>query len=153
MTTHLRVTAGGHELLLPGVAKDLAGRLLPTPTSSDAKASGSHGYGGNEFCTLTDATVRQAQDWREYGPAIARWEHVLGRPAPAPTEPGAKGQPRLSPRFVEWMMGLPAGHVTDPAIGISRNDQLKALGNGVVPQQAAAATRQFVRDTTSERAA
>lgn len=37
------------------------------------------------------------------------------------------------------MMGLPAGHVTDPAIGISRNDQLKALGNGVVPQQAALA--------------
>jgi DNA (cytosine-5)-methyltransferase 1 len=36
-------------------------------------------------------------------------------------------------------MGLPDGHVTDPAIGISRNDQLKALGNGVVPQQAALA--------------
>ena len=36
-------------------------------------------------------------------------------------------------------MGLPNGWVTDPAIGISRNDQLKALGNGVVPQQAALA--------------
>ena len=36
-------------------------------------------------------------------------------------------------------MGLPTGWVTDPAIGISRNDQLKALGNGVVPQQAALA--------------
>ena len=34
------------------------------------------------------------------------------------------------------MMGLPAGHVTDPAIGLSRNAQLKALGNGVVPAQA-----------------
>jgi DNA (cytosine-5)-methyltransferase 1 len=34
------------------------------------------------------------------------------------------------------MMGLPDGWVTDPAIGISRNHQLKALGNGVVPQQA-----------------
>ena len=33
-------------------------------------------------------------------------------------------------------MGLPAGHVTDPAIGLTRNQQLKALGNGVVPQQA-----------------
>ena len=32
-------------------------------------------------------------------------------------------------------MGLPAGHVTDPVIGLSRNEQLKALGNGVVPQQ------------------
>jgi DNA (cytosine-5)-methyltransferase 1 len=37
------------------------------------------------------------------------------------------------------MMGLPDGWVTDPAIGISRNEQLKACGNGVVPQQAIAA--------------
>ena len=33
-------------------------------------------------------------------------------------------------------MGLPDGHVTSPEIGITRNDQLKACGNGVVPQQA-----------------
>ena len=46
---------------------------------------------------------------------------------------------RLSPPFVEWMQGLPLGHVTDPAIGISRNAQLTALGNGVVPLQAATA--------------
>ncbi len=65
--------------------------------------------------------------WGDYGPAIARWEHVTGRPAPTPTEPGRTGNPRLAPRFVEWMMGLPDGHVTDPAIGISRNDQLKFL--------------------------
>jgi len=49
------------------------------------------------------------------------------------------------------MMGLPAGHVTDPAIGISRNDQLKALGNGVVPQQCAEATRRFLADTAALR--
>lgn len=42
---------------------------------------------------------------------------------------------RLSPRFVEWLMGLPPGWVTDVP-GLSRNGQLKALGNGVVPQQA-----------------
>jgi hypothetical protein len=35
------------------------------------------------------------------------------------------------------MMGLPAGWVTDVP-GITRNEALKALGNGVVPQQAAA---------------
>ncbi|MFI9563798.1 hypothetical protein [Streptomyces rishiriensis] len=34
------------------------------------------------------------------------------------------------------MMGLPAGHVT-AVPGLSRNAQLKALGNGVVPLQAA----------------
>lgn len=35
-------------------------------------------------------------------------------------------------------MGLPAGHVTEVP-GLNRNAQLKALGNGVVPQQAYAA--------------
>jgi DNA (cytosine-5)-methyltransferase 1 len=45
---------------------------------------------------------------------------------------------RLSPAFVEWMMGLPAGWVTDVP-GIGRNDALRLLGNGVVPQQAQAA--------------
>ncbi|MDT3724230.1 hypothetical protein ROS62_04745 [Streptomyces sp. DSM 41972] len=50
---------------------------------------------------------------------------------------------RLSPAFVEWLMGLPAGHVTDVP-GLSRSAQLKALGNGVVPQQATAALRLLV---------
>lgn len=35
-------------------------------------------------------------------------------------------------------MGLPAGHVT-AVPGLTRNQMLKALGNGVVPQQGAAA--------------
>jgi len=38
------------------------------------------------------------------------------------------------------MMGLPAGWVTDVP-GLSRNAQLKALGNGVVPAQAEMALR------------
>lgn len=43
------------------------------------------------------------------------------------------------------MMGLPAGWVTDPAIGLTRNEQLKACGNGVVPQQAAAALQDMLQ--------
>tara|TARA_R110000868_G_scaffold4630_1_gene28841 strand:+ start:224 stop:1147 length:924 start_codon:yes stop_codon:yes gene_type:complete len=41
---------------------------------------------------------------------------------------------KLSALFVEYMMGLPVGWVTN--IGLSRAQQLKMLGNGVVPQQA-----------------
>jgi DNA (cytosine-5)-methyltransferase 1 len=41
---------------------------------------------------------------------------------------------KLNAAFVEYMMGLPGGWVTD--IGLSRAQQLKILGNGVVPQQA-----------------
>jgi len=75
-------------------------------------------------------------EWGAYEPAIRRWERVLERVAPAPTEPTGKGGAhRLSPRFVEWMMGLPEGHVTGVE-GITRNEELRMLGNGVVPQQA-----------------
>lgn len=96
---------------------------------------------------------RDATDWRQYAPAIARWTSILGRPAPAPTEPGPKGNQRLSPRFVEWMQGLPDGWVTDPIIGISSDAMIHALGNGVVPQQAAAATAMWLRDIESEAVA
>lgn len=77
----------------------------------------------------------------EYGPyrgAIQRWERVLGRPAPLPTIAGPKGKARLNPPFVEWMMGLPEGWVTD-LDAVPYTQQLKILGNGVVPQQARAA--------------
>lgn len=76
-----------------------------------------------------------------------------------------KGNPELNPLFVEWMMGLPEGWVTDPAIWqgmtnakgkvlegqaletASRNAQLKALGNGVHPWQCAAAAAAFLMDS------
>ena len=41
---------------------------------------------------------------------------------------------KLNAKFVEYMMGLPIGWVTD--LDLSRSQQLKMLGNGVVPQQA-----------------
>jgi DNA (cytosine-5)-methyltransferase 1 len=78
--------------------------------------------------------------WREYTPAIARWSGVLGRPAPHPVEVGERAGERLSPAFAEWHMGLPEGHITAvPAIPYGA--QHKAIGNGVVPQQAAYALR------------
>ena len=76
--------------------------------------------------------------WGDYLPAVERWEHVTRRFAPNPTTTGNTGRAVLNPQFVEWMMGLPAGWVTDVP-GISRTGQLHLLGNGVVPQQARAA--------------
>ena len=49
-------------------------------------------------------------------------------------------------------MGLPEGWVTDVP-GLSRNDQLKALGNGVVPQQAVLALRILLTALDREQAA
>ena len=71
----------------------------------------------------------QHTSWHNYEFAIRRWEQVLGREAPEPTN--NKG---VEPVFVEWLMGLPEGHVT--SLGLSRSAELKMLGNGVVPQQA-----------------
>lgn len=114
-------------------------RLLPTPTAVHhaRNATADRRDPKPTTCTTswTLADVAHADRWGQYAPAIARWEHLLGRPAPEPTEPGKTG-PRLSPRFVEWLMGLPDGWVCDVP-GLSRNDRLRLLGNGVVPQQGA----------------
>lgn len=83
-----------------------------------------------------DAPLSSTPDWGPYAPAITRWEAVTGRSAPWATD----DRRRLSPAFVEWLMGLPAGHVTQVP-DLTRTQQLKALGNGVVPQQAEAAIR------------
>ncbi|MBB5958411.1 DNA (cytosine-5)-methyltransferase 1 [Saccharothrix tamanrassetensis] len=43
-------------------------------------------------------------------------------------------------------MGLPEGHVTATP-GLSRNQMLRILGNGVVPRQGTAAIRHLLPDT------
>jgi DNA (cytosine-5)-methyltransferase 1 len=106
-------------------------RRAPVDTDHGTQQQGVTGMG------LPDALGRN--DWGKYEPAIRRWERTLDRPAPDPTVPGANGRPRLSPLFVEWMMGLPLGHVTGH--GLKNTQELKALGNGVVPAQAALALR------------
>ena len=128
----------------PNLGEALA--LLPTPSVADGM--GGHltrsGDRSNELLLPGVAKAHQ-QAWGQYAAAIARAEQAIGRPAPPPTEIGPKGAARLSPRFVEFLMMLPEGWVTDVA-GLSRNDQLKMLGNGVVPAQCAAALRAFLWD-------
>lgn len=86
--------------------------------------------------------------WGQYAAAVERWERVVGRAAPWAVD----DRGRLNPEFVEFMMGLPAGHVT-AVPGLSRNAQLRALGNGVVPQQAEAALRLLLARVSSASAA
>jgi hypothetical protein len=154
----------GHQVDLPNVAIDLLGtprataanssskqvelgapkariedqvKLFNTPTTMDAKATNNPEIAqkfldqGRQTCLTYDV----ATNWGKFEPAIRRWEAIIGRPAPEPTKPdGKEGNHRLSSKFTEWMMGLPDGWITD--IGLKRNDELKACGNGVVPQQA-----------------
>lgn len=111
------VTTGGPPVVGDG--------LLPVPLPAPARGA----------CRPRPPSPAEVR-WGRYAPAIARWERALGRAALAATD--ARG--RLSTVFVEGMMGLAPGWVTN-APGLSRAAQLKALGNGVVPQQAAGAVR------------
>ena len=120
-----------------------AARLMPTPSVADT--TGGHdrrgGERGDELLLNGLAKEGHLERFGQYAPAIARWETVLDRPSPAPTEPtGRNGAARLSSRFTEFMMGLPDGWVTDVP-DVSRNEALKLCGNGIVPAQLAEAIR------------
>jgi DNA (cytosine-5)-methyltransferase 1 len=143
-----RFGPGGHGQGGPDLRTAL---LLPTPRATDGAKGCPAQRGSKGDLTLPAAAVRldppafsTVEDagvggWGPYTEAVARWAALLGRPAPAPTQPGQHGKPVLAPAFVEWLMGLPAGWVTD--LPLPRTLALRVLGNGVVPQQAAAALR------------
>lgn len=87
---------------------------------------------------------RTLQRWGRYADAITRWEHITGRTAPAPALLNDADGPRPAPAFVEWLMGLPTGWVTDSG-DLTTNQQITALGNGVLPLQAKLALRALLR--------
>jgi hypothetical protein len=153
--------------------------LLPTPTTQDSKNTGGVSQferntlplnaevtllGTPRTSTINGSTKKQVEanapksriedqvltkNWGRFGAAIARWEAVTGRPAPDATKPDGKdGAHRLSENFTEWLMGLPEGWIT--GVGLTRNEALKACGNGVVPQQAELALRILLENTKIE---
>jgi DNA (cytosine-5)-methyltransferase 1 len=140
-----RPDAGGRGGVPAAAAGDVT--LLPTPAARDWKSGASNLMDANSR-PLNEFAVNwlpRRGNWIgtngvDYGPAIRRWEQVVGRPAPEPTEPGSKNNRRLNPVFSEWMMGAPQGHIT-AVPGLTREDQLRAIGNGVVWQQGAHALR------------
>lgn len=91
-----------------------------------------------------DADRAALRRWGRYTPAIQRWEDLTGREAPAPALLNEETGPRPAPEFVEWLMGLEAGWVTDPDHELTVVQQLTALGNGVVTRQAAYALRVLI---------
>jgi hypothetical protein len=154
----------------PGPVGAAAGRMLPTPdTGTSPRGHGRRGgrpgnehQSGHDLDTavralhppgpracpqLPDAGHSRAGapsvTWGPYETAIRRWEHALGCPAPPPAEPGPGQRLRLAAAFAEWLMGIP-GWVTQVP-GISRTAQLRIIGNGVVPQQAAAALELLIQ--------
>lgn len=130
-----------------------AARLLPTPTATD-------GYGAHQpTASITDRAdagkanlpeVAATAQFGAYQPAIDQWAHITGhRPPPITvamkTRKAHQQRRVLNPQFSEWMMGWPPGWATDPHLwdhlpaSRARTLQLGIIGNGVCPQQAAAA--------------
>lgn len=73
-----------------------------------------------------------------YTPAIQHWEQQISRPAPEALTIRGYYHATTTPQFCEWMMGLPEGWITHVE-GVSDRQAKAMCGNGVVPQQAAAA--------------
>jgi DNA (cytosine-5)-methyltransferase 1 len=119
------------------VAAQAAGVRHRHPGTTSGQEPATATVGGGPAAVGGRRPERRAPDgrWGPYGAAITRWE-TLTRPAPPPTD--AAG--RLRAEFVEWMQGLPPGWVTATP-GLGRPAQLTALGNGVIPQQAARAVQ------------
>jgi DNA (cytosine-5)-methyltransferase 1 len=125
--------------------------IFPTPILRDYKDGQSDVLrnGKVQLDTLGRAVMNSGEisddSWGKFAPAIERWEKVTGRAAPPATkDDGKDGARRLSSEFTEWLMGLPAGWITGH--GLSRTDELKVAGNGVVPQQAVLALRMLSED-------
>jgi DNA (cytosine-5)-methyltransferase 1 len=146
------MTRHGAAFAPPTSAPRIPGRacsspLLPTPQARDhhgAQLPEIRRAAGHQV-NLNDVAVGLAvrwdrHGWGPYAPAVRRWEAVAGRSAPFPGQLARSRGFRLSPQFAEWLMGLPAGWVT-AVPGLPYAAQIRALGNGVVPAQGAAALR------------
>lgn len=89
------------------------------------------GYdGGGAF--NSNANIEQLSSDRQMSQLGWRFDSRLDMSMRAVPNPLVNA--KLNTKFVEYMMGLPEGWVTD--LDISRSQQFKILGNGVVPQQA-----------------
>lgn len=87
---------------------------------------------GYQSGTISDTNSEQLSTNRQAQRLGRRFETPLElwmRRTPNPLD-----QSKLNTKFVEYMMGLLEGWVTD--LDLSRAQQFKLLGNGVVPQQA-----------------
>ena len=96
--------------------------LIPTPTASAHTGPGRRGRSGGmnlqTWASVTDSPP---------APLLRAWQQATRTAAP----PHRDDHERLSPAFVEWMMGLP------PAKTLSRTARIRLAGNAVVARQAA----------------
>lgn len=96
-------------------------RMLPTPTASSGTGPGRQGRAGGMNLQTWAATTDDPPL-----PLLYTWGQITGHNPP----PHRDDQGRLSARFVEWMMSLPA------AGDLSRQARIRLAGNAVIARQA-----------------
>jgi DNA (cytosine-5)-methyltransferase 1 len=97
----------------------------PRNSSSTNKPFTAYAENRGDGCLLS----RIQESDTKLGSSLDAIRSIYSQEIPPPLDKG-----RLNVQFVEYMMGLPKGWVTD--IDLPRSQKLKILGNGVVPQQA-----------------
>jgi len=129
---------------LSGQVSDLAN--WPTPAARDT--SGISGKGrqerkGNSLDTLPNAVILGPKQWatpqaRDFKGAQGRAYKNESSDLPFQAEGKRESNAKLNPDWVCQLMGIPVGWVHPEGVR-NRVDELRMLGNGVVPQTAAKA--------------
>lgn len=152
-----------HSLVNNPPPTPVGAKFLPTPTASLGRSTGS-GVGtvrnmrpGRQRAVVDYLTYLAEPGelhvdwgkWPEEKTGIDSHTGLVGYPPPGEVlVRGPRGGRRFNTQFIEWMMGVPEGYVT----GLEREgvygwrDSARMLGNGVVPQQAAAALSRIISD-------
>lgn len=119
----------GNEVEYQGKSQLIASRLVETITTNTHSNTRTQSRRASSQLRTESVGLRarahKGQTWPK-----SRFSFEMDKErVPTPLDQG-----KLNVKFVEYMMGLPDGWVTD--IDLPRVQKLKILGNGVVPQQA-----------------
>lgn len=117
------------------------GRLLPTPRAGDERRGVEPDRAARTGTgpTLNDAVgTLPPGTWGIYSDAVRRHAIAMGDPSGLAVPEPVNERGQLRGEFSEWLMMLPAGHLTAE---LARQDVVRLAGNGVVPPQAAYAYR------------
>jgi len=119
----------GNEVEYQGQSQLITSRLVKTVTTHTDSHTRSQSRRTSREVRTESIGLRGGQNQGQAGGKYRFSREMDKEEVPSPLDQG-----KLNVKFVEYMMGLPSGWVTD--VGLSRAQQLKILGNGVVPQQA-----------------
>ena len=119
----------GNEVQYKGQSQLIASGLVQTITTHTDSDTRTQSRRASREVRAESVGLRGRAHERQAGGKFRFSVEMDKETIPSPLDEG-----KLNVKFVEYMMGLPVGWVTD--VDLPRSQKLKILGNGVVPQQA-----------------